>query len=326
MTAGRSTCPQLSLGPRSRHHARVVAGRHPDRVRIEPRRKLRDLRDGRRRLERDTSHERRRRGHSTQLVTRRSLDRIAERDFGVQKIRPDGTGLAAVSGGTEPAWSPDGTRIAVRAGQRVLLGESGWQRRRHPDVPAPGSGCNWREGPIGSRFRSSTYGPGVRRRCVSRSCRRMSECVTPDRVHGPPLDDASCGAPAQTSDHLTVGTLDANGVAPNFSGVARYDVLLPGFDKQAYNADMQVAMNVKDVRNAGNLTDYTGELQLDVTLRVTDKDNASAPTAQRTGHRVGSSPSRSTVPCAATADPDAGATCAVRHHRRHARAEHGQGA
>ena len=38
-------------------------------------------------------------------------------------------------------------------------------------------------------------------------------CTSPNREHGPPLAFPSCGPPVQASDHLTVGTPDANGRA-----------------------------------------------------------------------------------------------------------------
>ena len=36
-------------------------------------------------------------------------------------------------------------------------------------------------------------------------------CSSPSLNHGPPLAFPSCGPPVQASDHLTVGTPDANG-------------------------------------------------------------------------------------------------------------------
>ena len=40
-----------------------------------------------------------------------------------------------------------------------------------------------------------------------------NQCTSPNRVHGPPLASPSCSPPSQSSQHLTVGTPDANGRA-----------------------------------------------------------------------------------------------------------------
>ena len=307
VTASGSTCPQLSSGP----GVDTTPAWSPDGTRIA----FASSRDGNFEIyvmDADGSNE-------TRLTNDGAADTqpswspdgawIAfQRGFGVQKIRPDGTGLAAVSGGTEPAWSPDGTKIAVRAGNEfysvnpdssgvasMFAPDAGVQLEGGPDwQPVPGKYVR----PRGATPLRVSLVPGY------------AECVAPDGVHGPPLDGASCRAPAQTSDHLTVGTTDANGLTPNFSGVARYDVLLPGFGSPAYDADLQVAMNVKDVRNMGGLTDYAGELTLDVPVRITDKDNAPNPPPNGPG-TVSDLSFAVTVPCAATADPNVGATCAV---------------
>jgi hypothetical protein len=68
-------------------------------------------------------------------------------------------------------------------------------------------------------------------------------------------------------------------------------------------------ISVTDVRNAPGLADYTGELQADASLRITDNNNASGPgpssgTVSDTHFPV-------TVPCAATSDPAVGSTCSV---------------
>ena len=47
-------------------------------------------------------------------------------------------------------------------------------------------------------------------------------CVAPDRTHGPPLAYGSCSGPDQVSQHLTVGTPDANGKGAKSVGYARY--------------------------------------------------------------------------------------------------------
>ena len=67
-------------------------------------------------------------------------------------------------------------------------------------------------------------------------------------------------------------------------------------------------MELKDVYDQPPLTDYTGELRVRTALRITDKLN----TRTRADRERRPCPTRSlgaTVPCTATADPDAGSNC-----------------
>jgi Putative esterase len=124
-------------------------------------------------------------------------------------------------------------------------------------------------------------------------------CSSPNRTHGAPLAFGSCSPPGQASDQLTVGTPDANGKASNSVGFVRYDVV-PG--------DVRMSVSITDVRNKSDLSDYTGQLQVDQSLRITDSQNGSAPnqagTVQDTHFPV-------TVPCTGTADATSGSSCAV---------------
>jgi hypothetical protein len=135
-----------------------------------------------------------------------------------------------------------------------------------------------------------------------------NSCAGPNRVHGPPLDSGSCNPPAQTSSQLTVGTFDANGEQPNSSGyVALHTVVgAPGTPED--EADVGIRLSLTDVRNKSGLADYTGELQVRNTLRITDRAGgaagADAATVQDLDLPV-------TAGCAATADTTVGATCDV---------------
>jgi len=60
------------------------------------------------------------------------------------------------------------------------------------------------------------------------------------------------------------------------------------------------------VRNKTGLADYTGQLQLETTIRVIDRDNGPGETGV-----VQDTPFRVTVPCAATGDTTVGSTCSV---------------
>jgi subtilisin family serine protease len=124
-------------------------------------------------------------------------------------------------------------------------------------------------------------------------------CTSPNRMHGGPLSTGSCNPPQQASNQLTVGTLDANGRAANAIGSVRYDVKL---------GDVRIAVSMTDVRKQSDLSDYTGQLQADQTLRITDRQNGPSQTEPAT---VQDASFPLTVPCGATASTTVGSTCAV---------------
>jgi uncharacterized repeat protein (TIGR01451 family) len=123
-------------------------------------------------------------------------------------------------------------------------------------------------------------------------------CTSPNTTHGNPLTFGSCRPPVQQSSSLTVGTFDANGNAANSVGSVRFDVI-PG--------DVQETISISDVRNSVDLSDYTGSLQENATVRITDRNNSPGDD-QGT---VQDLPFGATVPCAATTDPNIGGTCAL---------------
>ena len=176
-------------------------------------------------------------------------------------MRPDGSDLTPVrinAGGA--SWSPDGQRILLRmnngnlystdtdGNNAVLIGQSGAAGVYSPDgrriAFGSGPGCcflwtmnadgtnrsqlaplqyseiDWNPIPINYYPRPKGATP-VRASLVP----AYQECTSANRVHGPPLEHASCDPPAQTSANLTVGTPDANGEAANSVGSVTYRVL-----------------------------------------------------------------------------------------------------
>jgi hypothetical protein len=127
------------------------------------------------------------------------------------------------------------------------------------------------------------------------------ECTSPNTQHAAPLSYGSCAPPSQASDQLTVGTPDANGQAANSTGSVRYAVV-PG--------DVQISFSMTDVRKKSDLSDYTGELQINQSLRITDRDNGPDPTDPDPGttEDIGFPV---TAHCTATASTTIGSTCAV---------------
>ena len=131
-------------------------------------------------------------------------------------------------------------------------------------------------------------------------------CAAPNRVHGAPLAFNSCTPPAAASNQLTTGTPDANGTGTNFVGFVNYKVLV-GDPAPPNDADVRIQVNITDVRQKPSLADYTGQLQVDASMRVTDRLNGTSQTEPGTG----STSFPVTVPCVATGLATVGSTCAV---------------
>lgn len=138
-------------------------------------------------------------------------------------------------------------------------------------------------------------------------------CTAPNRVHGPPLDSPSCNPPVQSSPNVTVGSPEANGPVANSVASARYTAKVGNPATPADEADVKVKVSATDIRASGDLTDYTGELQAQVTLRITDRNNSLLPPIfpDDTRGTVQDTPLSVTVPCAATAGTNIGSTCSI---------------
>lgn len=132
-------------------------------------------------------------------------------------------------------------------------------------------------------------------------------CASPNREHGPPLAYPSCGPPVQSSDHLTVGSPDANGQAAASAGQAAFRAVAGDPGTPADEADVNVSLNLTDVRRKQSLDDYTGELQARITRRITDRYNGNSQTEAAT---VADVPLEIPVQCAATGG-SAGSNCTV---------------
>jgi hypothetical protein len=104
-------------------------------------------------------------------------------------------------------------------------------------------------------------------------------CTNPNATHGGPLAFPSCGPPIQASNFLTIGTPDANGSQANAIG----SILLQVNVRQGL---VQITPSISDVRclpstdasvcNSPNATDgpdYSGELQMNATIRISDHYN-----------------------------------------------------
>jgi hypothetical protein len=139
-------------------------------------------------------------------------------------------------------------------------------------------------------------------------------CASPNRTHGPPLAFPSCNPPVQSSNFLTVGTPDANGAPANSVGFLAVKVTPASFDR------VIITGRISDVRcksgttacgnaNAAGGPDYTGELQGDATIRITDHFNAVDPGGGTDPATVVDVPFPINLFCTNTADPSTGGMC-----------------
>jgi hypothetical protein len=142
----------------------------------------------------------------------------------------------------------------------------------------------------------------------------FNACTSPNRIHGPPdfpgnasNPDGSCNPPAQTSSQLTIGAPDANGAPLKAQGSVKASAIVGNAATPADEADARFRVSMTDVRRTtAGLPDYTGQLQLETSIRVTDRNNGPSEVAT-----VQDTPFKVTVPCAATGDTTVGSTCSV---------------
>ncbi len=136
-------------------------------------------------------------------------------------------------------------------------------------------------------------------------------CSASNRTHGAPLAFPSCAPPSQQSGFLTVGTPDANGVAAaNSVGFIRIDAMPGDPSTPADEADVRLRFHISDVRNRPALTDYAGELQGRIPIRITDLDNA-PPSGGSSAGTTQDGTFAFTVPCAVTGDTSTGSDCSA---------------
>ena len=130
-------------------------------------------------------------------------------------------------------------------------------------------------------------------------------CTSSNRTHGPPLAHPSCNPPVRSSSTLTVGSPDANGAAAN-SVASVTAIVLAGTPGGADDADVRFVVEISDVRNHPALTDYTGRVMANVTLRVTDTQASLEVPDPGTTQDF---PFQFAFPCVTTADTAKGSDC-----------------
>jgi len=149
----------------------------------------------------------------------------------------------------------------------------------------------------------------------------FNQCTSANRTHGPPLAFPSCNPPVQTSTAITVGEPTANGAAANSVGSIRISVVV-GVPGPPDDSDVNLVGNSTDIRckagtaacgsaNAADGADYTGELEGNAQIRISDHYNAVAPGGGTDAATVIDIPFPVTTPCTATASTSIGSTCNI---------------
>jgi hypothetical protein len=104
--------------------------------------------------------------------------------------------------------------------------------------------------------------------------------LTPNRTHGGPIVAPSCNPPVQTSGSLTLGSPDANGAGANSIGAILLRVKVTSPEDVLINASISdvrcqpgVAATVCSSANTAAGPDYSGEIQGNAMIRITDHYN-----------------------------------------------------
>jgi hypothetical protein len=145
-----------------------------------------------------------------------------------------------------------------------------------------------------------------------------NECTAPNRTHGTPLAFPSCNPPVQSSNSITVGTPDANGADAGSIGRIKIAVKV-GVPGPPDDSDVLLTASATDIRcKAGTLScgnanavdgaDYTGELEGNAQIRITDHYNGPSGTEPGT---VVDIPFPVGATCANTANTARGGTCTI---------------
>jgi hypothetical protein len=213
----------------------------------------------------------------------------------IYAIKPDGTGTRNVSNhhdnyyddDLEPAWSPDGTKIAEHRGYSDSVyfyhftwlgvmdaGGSGPEQRIGPfhDGTVTDSDPSWQPAGEGQDPFTRPYPrPSSATPLKVPLVPAYSECTAPNSEHVAPLALAACSPPTGTSPLVTMSPL----------GRGRGSVLLkaiPGDpDTSADEADIAISARATDVVCAtgqapgcpGPASDYSGQLLLRLGFRIT---------------------------------------------------------
>lgn len=222
----------------------------------------------------------------------------------IYRINADGSGqTSALATGSTPAWSPDATRIAYSTGdhintmapdgsdQTVVFDANGYCVHNPDWQPLPDNTSSTHVRPKGATPFYASLVPAAQ------------ACTAPNRQHGPPLAYGSCNPVQPGSPNLTAGVGDGNPALAKSVGFLRLGVAA-GAAGPPDDSDVSILFSLTNVMNKLSLSDYTGELQVRLGARITDREGTVASTGV-------DYPYSFKVPCAATADTTLGGACTL---------------
>ncbi len=150
--------------------------------------------------------------------------------------------------------------------------------------------------------------PRAPRPCGPRWCRRTTRAARRTARTGRRWRSRRatrpCRAPALSRSARRTRTAPA----ANSVGFARYAVITGNGGTPADEADVTLNVSITDVRNKVGLADYTGEVEVTSTVRITDRLSGTAENQPAT---VQDTPFGVTVPCVATGSTTIGGTCSI---------------
>jgi hypothetical protein len=220
-------------------------------------------------------------------------------------INRDGTGPTNLTHAPHvpehmPYWSPDGTKILY---WKLTAGVGASTYTMNPDgtdqtqviFDTTNDSAAWQPLPV----------PYVRPKGASPMYTSLvpasRQCTSPTRTHGAPLAFPSCAPPAAASPNLTPGVGDGSPAFSKSIGWLRMDVIV-GTPGPPQDSDLRLRVHISNVMNKADLSDYTGELQAQATVRLTDKNGGVAAT-------MTDIPLPFVATCAATGDTTLGGLC-----------------
>jgi hypothetical protein len=134
----------------------------------------------------------------------------------------------------------------------------------------------------------------------------FNRCLVPDTTHGEPLAKDACSNATQSSTYVT--TRNGDDTTSNGSLALRYRCTgLLGCAAPGEQADVAINASANDVLKRSDGSDYTGQLELRLPLRITDAYNGASEAMPATVKDTNLSIA---MPCAATDGPE-GSSCAV---------------
>ena len=195
-------------------------------------------------------------------------------------IKPDGTAmtpLTTTSTGdsfteVHPVWSPDGSKIAFESFQDLwVMSSDGTSRTHLVDTSMQETIPDWQPLPDNTVYSPRYTRPKGANPLYLSLVPAAKPCTAPNRTHGPPLAFGSCNPPQPGSSHLTVGRgrRQPRALALDRFGAHGRELGAPAPPE---DSDVRIRFSLTNVMRASDLSEYTGELRSELTVRRTDRD------------------------------------------------------